>query len=107
MNDDQTPRGTIACPGRRRFRPATCGVVWAEGLSPMAKTRKTWVRRVMSSSDALDVPPGVFKRKAPELARALKRSALASRRRKADPYRSALSLLTFYINRAGRNLAPT
>jgi len=59
----------------------------------------------MATSDALDVPAGTFKRSAPEIARTLKRAAMRSKRRKADPYRSALSFLTFYINRGGRKLA--
>ena len=56
-------------------------------------------------SDALDLDRGVFTKRDPKrIAASLKRSAERSRRRKADPYRSALSMLTFYINRAGRNL---
>ena len=56
-------------------------------------------------SDALDLEGAVFTRASPKaIALSLKRSALRSRRRKADPYRSALSMLTFYMNRAGRNL---
>ena len=56
-------------------------------------------------SDALDLERGVFSLASPHaIALSLKRSALASRRRKANPYRSALSMLTFYVNRAGRNL---
>ncbi len=61
--------------------------------------------RVTRESDALDLTKGVFAKKDPKaIARSLKRSAERSRRRKADAYRSALSMLTFYINRAGRNL---
>ncbi len=56
-------------------------------------------------SDALDLDRGVFKRSDPKaVARSLKRSAERSHRRKSDPYRSAMSMLTFYINRAGKNL---
>ena len=66
---------------------------------------KRWSARVTSTSDALDLEQGVFKGdSARGIARSLKRSAEASHRRKADPYRSAMSMLTFYINRAGRNL---
>jgi hypothetical protein len=61
---------------------------------------------VTEHSDALDLEGGVFTKKSPkEIAASLKRSALRSRRRKADAYRSALSMLTFYINRAGRGLS--
>ena len=57
-------------------------------------------------SNALDLDPGVFVRTDPKsIARSLKRSAERSRRRKSDPYRSAMSMLTFYINRAGKQLS--
>lgn len=59
----------------------------------------------METSDALDLERGVFKAPNPEaVARSLKRSAERSKRRKSDPFRSAMSMLTFYINRAGKNL---
>jgi len=68
---------------------------------------KRWSGEVMRKSNALDLEPGVFARDDPhEIAASLKRSAEASRRRKAEPFRSAMSMLNFYINRAGRNLAP-
>ncbi len=68
------------------------------------KSRR-WSARVTRESDALDLKRGVFTSRDPErIAASLKRSAEHSRRRKANPYRSALSMLTFYINRAGRNL---
>ena len=64
-----------------------------------------WSHRVTEQSDALTLDKGVFTGHDPKrIAASLKRSALRSRRRKAEPYRSALSMLTFYINRAGRNL---
>jgi hypothetical protein len=60
---------------------------------------------VTRESDALDLERGVFKlESAKKIATSLKRSAERSRRRKAGAYRSALSMLTFYINRAGKNL---
>ena len=69
--------------------------------------RKKWSQRVTETSDALDLEPGVFALTDPRrIARALKRSAEQSRRRKVDPFRSAMSMLTFYINRAGRQLPP-
>ncbi len=59
----------------------------------------------METSNALDLERGVFAKDDPKsIARSLKRSAEESRRRKADPFRSAMSMLNFYINRAGRNL---
>jgi hypothetical protein len=67
---------------------------------------KRWSRRVTETSNALDLDPGVFLRDAPRsIARSLKRSAERSRRRKSDAFRSAMSMLTFYINRAGKNLS--
>ena len=71
-------------------------------------TKKRWSQRVTERSDALDLDAGVFSRPNPaSIARSLKRSADRSRRRKADPYRSAMSMLTFYINRAGKSLTAT
>jgi hypothetical protein len=74
----------------------------------MAKRKTTtarWSNRVTRESNALDLDHGVFTWKSPKrIAASLKRSAERSRRRKAEPYRSAMSMLTFYINRAGREL---
>jgi Protein of unknown function (DUF3175) len=68
---------------------------------------RRWSARVTRESDALDLDRGVFTKRDPKrIAASLKRSAERSRRRKADPYRSALSMLTFYINRAGSQLSP-
>lgn len=65
-----------------------------------------WSGRVTATSHALDLREGVFTLDDPKaIARALQRSAQRSRRRKSDPYRSAMSMLTFYINRAGTNLS--
>lgn len=71
----------------------------------MAKQRKYWSHDVTRNSNALDLEPGVFKLNTPRaIAASLKRSALASSRRKGTPLQSAMSMLNFYINRAGRNL---
>ena len=70
----------------------------------MAHTRR-WSQDVTRHSNALDLERGVFTRPPAEIARSLKRSADRSKRRKATAYRSALSMLTFYINRAGRSLS--
>ena len=75
--------------------------------SRKASSRR-WSGRVTRESDALDLKRGVFTGRDPKrIAASLKRSAQRSRRRKSDPYRSALSMLTFYINRAGKNLPPS
>ena len=66
---------------------------------------KRWSQRVTKESDALDLKRGVFKLTSPKrIAASLKRSAEHSARRKTGAYRSALSMLTFYINRAGKTL---
>ncbi len=70
----------------------------------MPKARK-WSAEVARTSSSLDLEPGVFTRSDPRLiAASLKRSAEASRRRKAAPFPSAMAMLNFYINRAGTNL---
>src|SRR6266403_1151309 len=72
------------------------------------KSPKRWSQRVTRESDALDLQQGVFKLTDPKrIAALLKRSAQRSSRRKAGAYRSALSMLTFYINRAGKTLPKT
>ncbi|HEX8961826.1 MAG TPA: DUF3175 domain-containing protein [Rhodocyclaceae bacterium] len=69
------------------------------------KRRRYWSQHVTETSHALDLEPGVFSHDDPaEIARSLKRSAEKSRQRKADPFRSAVSMLVFYVNRAGRKL---
>ena len=74
----------------------------------MATSKKRWSRRVTEHSDALTLDAGVFARDSPRsIALSLKRSAERSHRRKADPYRSAMSMLTFYLNRAGKKLPAT
>ena len=66
---------------------------------------KRWTQHVTQTSNALDLERGVFTFDDPkEIARSLQRSAEKSNRRKAEPFRSAMSMLNFYINRAGKNL---
>src|ERR1700736_2500677 len=67
--------------------------------------RQRWSARVTRESDALDLEREVFKGDAKAIARSLKRSAERSTRRHSEPFRSAMSMLTFYINRAGKNLS--
>jgi len=67
--------------------------------------KKRWSQRVTKQSNALDLEQGVFTKADPRnIARSLKRSADQSRRRKTDAFRSAMSMLSFYINRAGKKL---
>ncbi len=67
---------------------------------------KYWSSDITQNSNALDLESGVFAKDDPKaIARSLKRSAERSKRRKSSSYRSAMSMLTFYINRAGKNLS--
>ena len=71
----------------------------------MASKAGKWSQQATEQSDALDLEKDVFTWRDPkEIARSLKRSAEQSRRRRATPFRSAMSMLTFYINRAGETL---
>jgi hypothetical protein len=66
--------------------------------------KKKWSAEVARKSDALDLESGVFKGSPQEIARSLKRSAERSKRRKGTPLQSAMSMLSFFENRAGRQL---
>jgi len=71
----------------------------------MADKKIKWSQRVTKESNALDLEAGVFTWKDPKkIAKSLMRSALASTRRETGPFQSAMSMLNFYINRAGKNL---
>jgi hypothetical protein len=73
----------------------------------MADERTRWSQEVSRTSNALDLEPGVFTWSNPrDIALSLKRSADRSERRRTDPFRSAMSMLTFYINRAGSKIDP-
>ena len=89
-------------PAKRSARKAGS----ARRTTPAKKpSSRRWSQRVTEQSAALDLEQGVFKLTDPKkIAASLKRSAERSSRRKAGAYRSALSMLTFYINRAGKGL---
>jgi Protein of unknown function (DUF3175) len=73
--------------------------------TPPTTRKRKWSADVMRKSDALDLETGVFSKRSPrQIALSLKRSALASHRRKAKPFQSAMSMLNFHINRGGRGL---
>ena len=97
----------MAATAKRQNRTAQRKTAAAKPAGKAAKRRKAtryWSGRV-TKSDALDLDSGVFTWSDPKrIAASLKRSAEQSHRRKAEPYRSALSMLVFYINRAGKNL---
>ncbi|HEX4369532.1 MAG TPA: DUF3175 domain-containing protein, partial [Rhodopila sp.] len=72
----------------------------------VAKSKSRWSGEVTQHSDALDLEKDIFESNNPDaIAKSLKHSAETSDRRKSSPYRSAMSMLTFYINRAGKNLS--
>ncbi len=90
---------------RNKTRRTTSRRTASRKTSTRKKTTRRWSARVTRESDALDLKGGVFKQtSAKKIASSLKRSAERSSRRKSGAYRSALSMLTFYINRAGKNL---
>jgi len=73
--------------------------------APKVAPVKKWSLKVTQESHALDLEEGVFTWSDPKkIARSLKKSADESKHRKAEPFRSAMSMLVFYINRAGKNL---
>lgn len=72
----------------------------------MSKSPEKWSGEVTEHSDALDLEPHIFESDDPKkIALSLKKSAEASTKRKTEPFRSAMSMLTFYENRAGKNLS--
>lgn len=75
------------------------------GKKAARKPARRWSQKVTETSDAMTLDEGVFKKSPHAIALSLKRSAERSRRRKSSPYRSAMSILTFYINRGGKNLS--
>ena len=98
---------------RRKASPRKTVTKKAKTARKAPAKRKTaapnrWSQKVTETSDALDLKQGVFKLTDPKkIAASLKRSAEHSARRKTGAYRSALSMLTFYINRAGKTLPKT
>lgn len=69
--------------------------------------KKRWSQKITETSDAMTLEDGVFKKTPRAIALSVKRSAERSTRRKSSPFRSAMSMLTFYENRAGKNLSAT
>jgi len=82
--------------------------LFEERLMSQSRRTKKWSAEVTAHSDALDLEPHVFSKEDPsEIAESLKRSAESSDRRMSGAFRSAMSMLNLYINRAGRNLSPS
>lgn len=104
----KTTRKTAARKTSARKTPARKAGATRRKTGARKASPKYWSQRVTQQSDALDLQHGVFKLTSPKkIAASLKRSAEHSRRRKTGAYRSALSMLTFYINRAGKTLPKT
>jgi hypothetical protein len=104
----------MAAPSRKKTSNKTAGkttrktTARKKSSASRKASPKRWSQRVTKESDALDLKRGVFTLRDPKrIAASLKRSAERSSRRKAGAYRSALSMLTFYVNRAGKTLPKT
>jgi hypothetical protein len=96
-------------PPRQRHSQAQAAHRERKAASSRSTARsKYWSHHVMETSDAMDIEKNIFKTgSAEEIAQSLKRSSTHSKRRKGSPFQSAMSMLNFYINRAGRNLPKT
>ena len=104
MTRTRKAKASRPSPKRKRTSKKTAGK--AAARSRARRPARRWSQRATRQSDALDLDRGVFTLRDPKrIAASLKRSAERSSRRKAGAYRSALSMLTFYINRAGRQLS--
>ena len=101
-------RGKSGRPPRQRHAQAHAAHRAKAAKSSGAKSGRKWSHHVMETSDAMDIEHDIFKTgSAQSIADSLKRSSTRSRRRKGTPFQSAMSMLNFYINRAGRNLPKT
>jgi len=101
-------RGKSGRPPRQRHAHAHAAHRAKTANGGGAKSPRKWSHHVMETSDAMDLEHNIFKTgNAQEIAQSLKQSSTKSRRRKGTPFQSAMSMLNFYINRAGRNLPKT
>jgi hypothetical protein len=93
-------------PSRKPSKGTAKAAAHAAARGGHAESANKWSAKVMRDSNAMDLQAGVFKLKtATAVARSLKRSSEASRRRKSTPFQSAMSMLNFEINRGGTNLS--
>ena len=72
----------------------------------MAQKKNRWVKKVQETSFAMDIPKGLFTLSPKEVATGLKKAVMESNRTKGTKFQSAMSMLNYYINRAGKNLSP-
>jgi hypothetical protein len=101
-------RGKPGRPPRQRHAQAHAAQHARAASQGGGKRAKKWSHQVMETSDAMDIEHDIFKTGSAEsIAKSLKQSSTHSRRRKGTPFQSAMSMLNFYINRAGRNLPKT
>ncbi|MGF6998855.1 DUF3175 domain-containing protein [Paraburkholderia sp. GAS32] len=101
-------RGKAGRPPRQRHARAHAHAKAKTVKNGATKSEQKWSHHVMETSDAMDIEHNIFKTgSAQSIAESLKRSSTQSRRRKGTPFQSAMSMLNFYINRAGRNLPKT
>ncbi|QQC65840.1 DUF3175 domain-containing protein [Paraburkholderia ginsengisoli] len=101
-------RGKSGRPPRQRHAQAHAAHRAKTAKAGGARHSRKWSHHVMETSDAMDIQHDIFKTGSAEsIAQSLKRSSTQSRRRKGTPYQSAMSMLNFYINRAGKNLPKT
>jgi hypothetical protein len=101
-------RGRSGRPPRQRHAQAQAAHRAKAAKAGGARNSRKWSHHVMETSDAMDIEHDIFKTGSAEaIAQSLKRSSTHSRRRKGTPYQSAMSMLNFYINRAGKNLPKT
>jgi uncharacterized protein YukE len=92
---------------RKTTAPARVSEWHGQCKETFMATKKKWSARVTKHSDAMDLKKNVFRQSDPKkIARSVKKSAARSTRRKSTPKRSAMSMLSFYVNRAGKNLSP-
>ncbi len=80
-------------------------MLFARNLMPK-KSNKKWVKQVQETSNAMDLPIGIFTWSAKKIAVGLQQAVMASDRTKGTKFQSAMSMLNYYINRAGKNLKP-
>ncbi|CAB3693361.1 DUF3175 domain-containing protein [Paraburkholderia rhynchosiae] len=101
-------RGKSGRPPRQRHAQAHAAQHAKASRAGGGKSSRKWSHHVMETSDAMDLEHDIFKSgNAEDIAQSLKHSSTKSRRRKGTPFQSAMSMLNFYINRAGRNLPKT
>jgi hypothetical protein len=102
-------RQPSAADPKRRRNDGPAPQVWVGnpqgGAMPTRSKDRRWSAKVTETSNAMDLEPKVFEQKDPgRIAASLKHSAEQSKRRKSSPFQSAMSMLTFYMNRAGKSL---